>query len=427
MIMDQQQSARVKAQLLAQAEVLFRNNLQQGFNKFRDVPYRFVSPARVEYIYQWLWDTAFHAIILSHIDLEWAKAEILNNLKGQWGDGFMPHVIFWQEGHVVPRSVYFHCNPRYWRIHSTSITQPPLTASAIESIYQKDHDPEFLLQTLPHIARFHRWLLDNRDPDRDGLLAIISAKESGMDQSPVFQDAVHYAGQNPVALQVALSSPDLRNIFCAFDNHQIVRGDFFNVKELLFNCVFVNACRSLGRLFRAIGEEGEALVWLEQACKTEQAILTQCWDEQSGMFCTLSGLGKRKITIKTIASLIPLCLDGLQGEKLARTVALLTNSNEFWTPFPVPSVALSEKYYRPGMTPWYEGTLLWRGPTWINTNWFIVNGLRKHGYPNLADHMVDKMVEMVEAYGFREFYHPETGVGYRRKGFGWSTLVADLL
>jgi hypothetical protein len=35
--------------------------------------------------------------------------------------------------------------------------------------------------------------------------------------------------------------------------------------------------------------------------------------------------------------------------------------------------------------------------------------------------------EMIEKSGFREYYHPETGEGYRRENFGWSTLILDLL
>jgi hypothetical protein len=37
------------------------------------------------------------------------------------------------------------------------------------------------------------------------------------------------------------------------------------------------------------------------------------------------------------------------------------------------------------------------------------------------------MVEMIEKWGFREYYNPETGQGYRRENFGWSTLILDLL
>jgi len=70
---------------------------------------------------------------------------------------------------------------------------------------------------------------------------------------------------------------------------------------------------------------------------------------------------------------------------------------------------------------------LWRGATWINANWFVVKGLQKHGYSDIADEIIEKMCKMITKYGFREYYNPETGLGYRRKNFGWSTLIIDLL
>ena len=35
--------------------------------------------------------------------------------------------------------------------------------------------------------------------------------------------------------------------------------------------------------------------------------------------------------------------------------------------------------------------------------------------------------ELVDKHGFREFYNPYTGEPYGAPGFGWSTLVIDML
>ena len=63
----------------------------------------------------------------------------------------------------------------------------------------------------------------------------------------------------------------------------------------------------------------------------------------------------------------------------------------------------------------------------MSTNWLLVKGLRRHGYKKEADVIAQKSLDMVERYGFREFYNPETGEGYRRDNFGWSTLILDML
>ena len=132
--------------------------------------------------------------------------------------------------------------------------------------------------------------------------------------------------------------------------------------------------------------------------------------------------------VKTIASLVPLFLDGLTGKKLKTLVDdHLINPNEFYTDFPFPSVSRDEKYYVPGETPRHQVKLLWRGPTWLATNWFVIKGLQKHGYDKIAADVISKTKAMIEKNGFREYYNPETGEGYRRQNFGWSTLLLDLM
>jgi len=99
----------------------------------------------------------------------------------------------------------------------------------------------------------------------------------------------------------------------------------------------------------------------------------------------------------------------------------LRNDAEFWLPYPLPSVARSEPSFRAG-----EDRLLWRGPTWINTNWFLVHGLRNHGFEEEARHIAARSAGAVLAHGFREFYDPLTGEGLRTRNFSWSTLLIDM-
>jgi glycogen debranching enzyme len=72
------------------------------------------------------------------------------------------------------------------------------------------------------------------------------------------------------------------------------------------------------------------------------------------------------------------------------------------------------------------GTVLWRGPSWIGTNWYIARGLRRHGRPDLAARIEDASLQLVERSGFREHYDAESGEGYGARGFAWSALVLDL-
>src|SRR3989344_5371324 len=120
-----------------QIKKLFKSNLKTGYSKWKKTDYQFISPSNKEYVYQWLWDTAFHAIVLSHFDTDWAKKEIKNFLLGQWEDGFLPHIIFWGDGFNLPHWAYIESKLSI-RPKTTALTQPPALALAVEAIYERD-------------------------------------------------------------------------------------------------------------------------------------------------------------------------------------------------------------------------------------------------------------------------------------------------
>ncbi len=411
-------SGALKQDFQKRAEKIFKSNLMTGYSDWKKTEIKFIAPAARGYVYQWLWDTAFHAIVLSHFDIEWAKGEIRTFLLGQRSDGFLPHVIFWGGAKILPRWAYLESDHAL-RPNTTGITQPPMFPLAVESIYQKDKDKKFLEEVLDKLAANHTWLLKNRDPDKDFLISIISTNES-LDESPVFQPQTGYLGNEPEKVHLSFRKADLKNKVFRFNSQVILKKDYFNFEELLFNCIFIESARSLARLYNEIGRKKDAKKLNGIAAKSEKSLLEKCWDDQDEIFYPLYSKQERMAKIKTVTSFIPLFLELLIKKHLL-------NSQEFWTEYPVPSVAKNEPYYFPKTPEYRFSKLLWRGPTWINTNWFIVKGLKKHGYHKVANHIVKKSLEMIQKYGFREYYNPETGQGYSHKNFGWSTLILDLL
>jgi hypothetical protein len=79
------------------------------------------------------------------------------------------------------------------------------------------------------------------------------------------------------------------------------------------------------------------------------------------------------------------------------------------------------------LTPGADSILVFRGPTWMNTNWYVSRGLRRHGRPDLAAVIEDRSAALVERGGFREYYDPTTGEGFGARDFSWSGLALDML
>jgi len=70
----------------------------------------------------------------------------------------------------------------------------------------------------------------------------------------------------------------------------------------------------------------------------------------------------------------------------------------------------------------------WRGPTWVNVNWMLIDGLERSGAAGLADKLRAKTIELVERSGMFEYFHPRTGEGLGADRFSWTAaLLIDLL
>ncbi|HYW88872.1 MAG TPA: hypothetical protein VFB50_13945 [Chloroflexota bacterium] len=89
----------------------------------------------------------------------------------------------------------------------------------------------------------------------------------------------------------------------------------------------------------------------------------------------------------------------------------------------MPSVAACE----PSFDPEHRTAVTWRGPTWMNSNYYLYWGLRSHGYRDVASELAKRSVQMIGQGGMREFFHPLSGTGQGAVDFSWTALILDLI
>ena len=400
------------------ARGILLTNLRKGVADWNGKEYGFVCPSLTGYPFQWFWDSCFHAIALIHLDQDQAKAELTTLMSGAAPDGFMPHIIFWEmekQPDFLSRNIVGMTSPNY-----SSTIQPPIIAYAVERVYQATGDTAFRDNALPVLTAFYRWLRHNRDPDDDGLIAVIQPEEAGTDCSPKYDEVL---GLEDLTNQGFIAA--LRKVYEAYepmrgDDRRILAADLFHVEDVLVNTIYVMGLRSLARL---LGNRPEAAEFATEANKTLNALLSKCWNDEAGAFFDLSGVAEVPLEMVTISSLMPLALEDLPRPYVERLVnQWLTSPQHFWLPYPVPSVPASNPKFLPGNPRGF----IWRGPSWINTNWFLSHGLRRHGYDDLADTIVSRSLQAIEKSGFREYYHPYTAEGLGARDFGWTTLILDM-
>ena len=89
-------------------------------------------------------------------------------------------------------------------------------------------------------------------------------------------------------------------------------------------------------------------------------------------------------------------------------------------PFPIPSVPVNSE--------WFNPISYWQGPTWINMNWLIIEGLKNYGFNDHAKILTKKTLELVEHSGFSEYFNPIDGSPLGVDNFSWTAALSiDLL
>ncbi|PYQ49195.1 MAG: hypothetical protein DMF78_18975 [Acidobacteria bacterium] len=401
---------------------LYDRNRQRGHAAWCASDYDFVCPSMGTYPFQWFWDSCFHAVALSHFDRERARSEVRSLLKNAQPDGFVAHVTFWQrEAFEEMLKTY---SIAYRTPYLSDCMQPPLLAEAVQAAAGGEGGRKFLEEVLPRVRAYYDWLDRVRDPDRDGLIATLQPDESGLDHTPKY-DA--YLGIEGTELQDFIDAWDrVAAPYAAVgrDPAKMFGLDRFVCEDVLVNTIYAENQRVLADLLGSAGDDAGARALRARASRTVEGLVSKCYDAEAGLFFDLAGRREHRLRVNTISSLMPILLPDLPPRVVARLVSHVTDTREYAAPFPVPSVAMNEPSYAPGVV----GTkLVWRGPTWMNSNWYLARGLRRHDRDDLARRIEDRSGALVEGAGFREYYHPATGEGSGAHDFSWTGIVLDML
>ncbi|HUS26398.1 MAG TPA: trehalase family glycosidase [Nevskiaceae bacterium] len=426
--------------LLAAAQEVLKNN-DRGL---------YTIPARGLYPHQWLWDSCFISLGLRHMDIERAKIEILSLVRGQWSNGMLPHMIFTpgikqRRDHGIWQSWTSPYAPD--DVSTSGITQPPMMAEAVVRIGELLELPErrsWYRQVFPALLAYHQWLYHERDPHGEGLVLQIHPWETGLDNTPPWMDEMHehllpfwirvldktklekLAGflrndTRYVPADQRYSNVDAMAMYAAqrrllrkgYDIDKILDHSLFAIEDLTFNCILIRANHHLKHIAGTIRAElpPKMLKHIERAPKA----LEQLWDPYTEQYYSRGFITHKYQKEPSIASLMPLYAGTVSKEHAALIVKTLENEHMFGPAHPVPSVPLN--------SPWFDPKRYWQGPMWFNTNWLIADGLRRYGYSDHADALVESSLELVRN-GFNEYYNPLTGDPLGAKNFSWTAAIA---
>lgn len=416
---------------------------------------KFTIPAKGLYPHQWLWDSCFIAIGQRHYDVSRAQQEILSLLRGQWSNGMLPNMI------LAPSKLPSQATT-FWRsnlsplspdnVATSGITQPPMLAEAVVKVGEKLNSMErhsWYQQVYPAILHFHQWLYNERDPKNQGLVLQIHPWETGLDNTPPWIQEINQQRiplwikiigflhlDTPIGLlrkDSFLALPGERistlNALTYYSIQRRLRRKRYEIKSILnkkelavqdinFNSILVRANHHLSTIAKYIDKNipDELLSKIQQTKKAFDLL----WDAYSGQYYSRSYLTNKLIKIPTLGTLLPLYAGNISKERAKQLVDLLNDKKQFSCTYPIPTVPLNSK--------WFDEHKYWQGPTWINTNWLIIDGLKRYGYLEEAEHIRKQTLALVANSGSSEYFSPKDGSPAGADNFSWTAaLCIDLL
>jgi putative isomerase len=332
------------------------------------VAYEAMTPSKMNYVGLWLWDSAIHALAYRHVDPELARDQIRAMIDCQLPDGMLPDAVY-DEGVISTIEHPF----------SAEVTKPPILAWAALKLHEADPDEDFLEEIYVPLVRWNAWWFSMNDDDVDGLAQYNHPYSSGLDDSPLWD------GGMPV------ESPDLNTYLC------VQMG-------------------SLAVMAEALGMDAEGGMWRRRAEAIVRRMLESMWDEEAGLFRALRD--EEPIHVVTPFCLYPLWTGQLPDEVRHRLIAHLTNPEEFWGEYIIPTVARKD--------PKYDPQTMWRGPVWANINYFFIEALEQVKEDALARALRDRTLKLImDSPSIYEYYDAETGQppATAADTFGWTAAV----
>ena len=380
---------------------------------------------------QWNWDSAFIALGYSYFNLNYALKEITTLLDGQWKDGMVPHILFHNPNtNYYPNYTAWNCGNK---IRSSGITQPPILATILKLILDKNKisnkQTKEIKKIVKKIIRFHEWFIKFRDPNKTGLVSILHPWESGYDNSPIWDEPMAKVTiEKNLKYKRAdnkLIKPDQRPLNIDYDRYvsiknnlrkkkynpkEIFKSSLFNVVDVGFNSLFLKANKDLIQISNKFNIETPKI---SNYVKVTEKNILKLYDKKKGIFFSKDIRNNKKIYIPSITNYFILFADLDNDFINNKLIKNLKNHNK------------NNKYFFSSIKPShnsFEEKRYWRGPVWINCNWFIYQGLKNKDL-KFSNYVKKKTIKLLEKSKFYEYFSCKNGQPMGAKNFSWSASL----
>lgn len=297
-----------------------------GSFKGIDMPLFLISE---QYIGLWL-EHVYDSLMLAKLEPEYlfaAENAIHLFIDRQKENGHLPFAV-WDLNRVKIPDFTMADTARYWQIQEGV----SFFTLALE-VYELNQDMSFLEKVYASGVKWDRWLRTFRMTTQRGLIEMFVGYDTGHDNSGRLEGLScrgNYSVDGvPQSAEVLPPNDEIAPIL-AVD----------------MNCSFYADEKALARMAELLGKTEEATRWNESATMIKQKLFEHCFDEEDAFFYDVDKNGnKRKYKSSAILHLfLEKVLDPETDRVLIDRIYRehLKNPDEFWTPFPFPSMAMND-------------------------------------------------------------------------------------
>jgi hypothetical protein len=233
----------------------------------------------------------------------------------------------------------------------------------------------------PGLKKFHEWWFNDRgdgqpwrDGNRDGLLEWGSDKgsaggfvdrgmfkgpkwESGMDDSPVFDDG-------------------------GYDENTYT----MKMNDIGLNSLYAVDAECLAKIAAILGDADASRRYNAEYEEMKQRINGSLWNEKDGIYEDRHWNGEftHRIAPTSFYPMLAGIATATQAERMVKEHLL--NPNEFWGKYVIPSIARND--------PAFPDQFYWRGSIWGPTNYLVYEGLKRYKFDATAFEVAQKSYDL---------------------------------
>jgi hypothetical protein len=410
----------------------------------------YTVPSRATYPHQWNWDSALAVLGWAQLDPRraWTELETLAGARDQ--HGMIPHIAFHTRvpDRVGPRLrglvtrvarpyARYLPGPVWWGQRQSvdgrrisGITQPPLAATCARLLFERHPDEPRATALLEPLQRWHRFLLEQRDPNGLGEPILIHPWESGRDNSvewdaPLWRvtpevSVVHRRDTHSVDAAERPTDEHYRRYLtlvrqgtrAGWEQALLARGNLFRVLDPGFSAILARAAADLAWLADALGARGVAE---ESRSASERVVASlRARTDSDGLIRAVDVADDSTLPATSAGSALAVLTPGLGPEHL-EAVRDLVKDGPLASQYGVRSLD--------GAHPELAPNNYWRGPVWANVTWLCAMALEEHGEHAIAEELRWRITQAVEQGGMREYFQPDSGRGLGARDFTWTAAL----